>query len=260
MSVPWRNIFCSVPVWSIVATNFFFFAAMRGVKVILPLYVKEALNTTITEVGIISFQSLKKIIIATFFFYVLKQNGVFSAIPSVGALLLHLIIGPLFDHVRAEQKYSLTAIRKVFHVVGKPFVFYYPFAFIFLIELIRNCWSGDHDVRCYCGRSWAKISDYWIDYCGCIIDRVGPDGRIQLRSDGYCSRICRNFTGNQQYHRIINRFHCSHDCVYPYTKCNFFSLFTHFQNIFEILTSHVVFRKRRKNGTTCLSCLEASSR
>ena len=43
----------------------------------------------------------------------------FSAIPSVGALVLHFIMGPLFDYIRVKQLFSLTVIRKSFHIVGK---------------------------------------------------------------------------------------------------------------------------------------------
>jgi len=42
----------------------------------------------------------------------------FSAIPSVGALVLHFIMGPLFDYIRVKQLFSLTVIRKSFHIVG----------------------------------------------------------------------------------------------------------------------------------------------
>ena len=47
------------------------------------------------------------------------QNGVFSALPLVGALLLHLAVGPVFDWVRAKNWYSVTIVRKGFHAVGK---------------------------------------------------------------------------------------------------------------------------------------------
>ena len=38
--------------------------------------------------------------------------------PLVGALILHIVAGPLFDYVRTKKKYSTTTVRKVFHVAG----------------------------------------------------------------------------------------------------------------------------------------------
>lgn len=38
--------------------------------------------------------------------------------PSVVALLLHLIVGPLFDYVRAKKIFTVTVVRKIFHVIG----------------------------------------------------------------------------------------------------------------------------------------------
>ena len=57
VSVPWRKIFSSIPVWSVVMTNFFFYAAMKGIKVNLPLYIRETLDFTIEEVKSLSFFS-----------------------------------------------------------------------------------------------------------------------------------------------------------------------------------------------------------
>jgi len=94
VSIPWCKILTCIPVWSVVISNFFFFAGMKGIKVTLPLYIKEALGSSITE------------------------NGIFSAIPSVGALVVHFLMGPLFDYVRAKTTLSLTVIRKVFHIIG----------------------------------------------------------------------------------------------------------------------------------------------
>lgn len=38
--------------------------------------------------------------------------------PAVAALIVHLIVGPLFDYVRAKKVFSVTVIRKIFHVIG----------------------------------------------------------------------------------------------------------------------------------------------
>lgn len=48
--IPWKQILLSVPVWSIVLTNIFFFGATKGVIVNLPLFIKDVLNATVTEV------------------------------------------------------------------------------------------------------------------------------------------------------------------------------------------------------------------
>jgi undecaprenyl pyrophosphate phosphatase UppP len=54
--------------------------------------------------------------------FIPMQNGIFSAMPSLVALMLHLIIGPLFDCVRAKQIFSVTVVRKIFHVIGIIFL------------------------------------------------------------------------------------------------------------------------------------------
>jgi len=40
----------SIPVWSVISTNFFFFAAQKGTVLNLPLYIKDVLDFTVTEV------------------------------------------------------------------------------------------------------------------------------------------------------------------------------------------------------------------
>ncbi|EFX89865.1 hypothetical protein DAPPUDRAFT_309475 [Daphnia pulex] len=96
-AIPWSKILRSIPVWSVIITNFFFFAATKGTVINLPLFIRDVLDFSITE------------------------NGIFSAMPSVVALMLHLIIGPLFDCVRAKQIFSVTVVRKIFHVIGTLF-------------------------------------------------------------------------------------------------------------------------------------------
>ena len=36
----------------------------------------------------------------------------------MAALIIHLIVGPLFDYVRAQNVCSVTIVRKIFHVIG----------------------------------------------------------------------------------------------------------------------------------------------
>ena len=58
----------------------------------------------------------------SFFFivFVKKKIGIFSAIPLVGSLVIHLIVGPVFDVLRSRITFcSLTVLRKAFHIVGK---------------------------------------------------------------------------------------------------------------------------------------------
>ena len=43
--------------------------------------------------------------------------------PSVVALIIHLIVGPLFDYARAKKTFSVTVIRKIFHVIGNAHFF-----------------------------------------------------------------------------------------------------------------------------------------
>lgn len=92
--IPWAKILRSVPVWSVVVTNFFFFAVVKGIVLNLPIFVRDVLDFTVTE------------------------NGIFSAMPLIAALLLHLLIGPFFDYIRNHNKYTPTTVRKIFHVVG----------------------------------------------------------------------------------------------------------------------------------------------
>nr|CAH0105935.1 unnamed protein product [Daphnia galeata] len=95
--IPWSKILLSIPVWSVVTTNFFFFAATKGTVINLPLFIRDVLDFSVTE------------------------NGIFSAMPSMVALIIHFIIGPLFDCVRAKQIFSVTVVRKIFHVIGTLF-------------------------------------------------------------------------------------------------------------------------------------------
>ncbi|KAI9555754.1 hypothetical protein GHT06_018269 [Daphnia sinensis] len=92
--IPWAKMLRSVPVWSVVVTNFFFFAVVKGIVLNLPIFVRDVLDFTVTE------------------------NGIFSAMPLIAALMLHLLVGPFFDYIRTHNKYTSTTVRKIFHVVG----------------------------------------------------------------------------------------------------------------------------------------------
>ena len=48
--IPWVKMLRSVPVWSVVITNFFFFAVGKGIVLNLPIYVRDVLDFTVTEV------------------------------------------------------------------------------------------------------------------------------------------------------------------------------------------------------------------
>jgi hypothetical protein len=45
--------------------------------------------------------------------------------PLVGALVVHLVAGPIFDFVRTKNLYSSTTVRKIFHVLGIEYIYIY---------------------------------------------------------------------------------------------------------------------------------------
>jgi len=94
VAIPWAKILTSVPVWSVMITNFFFFAASKGIALTLPLFIREVLDFSITE------------------------NGIYSALPLVGNVIVRFGTGPVFDHIRSKNMFSLTTLRKLFHAVG----------------------------------------------------------------------------------------------------------------------------------------------
>jgi len=49
----------------------------------------------------------------------IRQNGIYSALPSVGNVIVHFATGPIFDHVRSQNALSLTKLRKIFHAAGE---------------------------------------------------------------------------------------------------------------------------------------------
>ena len=48
--VPWKQMIGSVPVWSLLFTNVFFFAAYNSIAVNMPIFMKDVLGLAITEV------------------------------------------------------------------------------------------------------------------------------------------------------------------------------------------------------------------
>lgn len=53
------------------------------------------------------------------FYFVVLQIGIFSALPLISSVVIHLAVGPLFDYVRVKRCCSLTAIRKTFNLIGR---------------------------------------------------------------------------------------------------------------------------------------------
>jgi len=94
VAIPWSKITTSVPLWSVMITCFFFHATSKGIVLTLPIFIKEVLDFSITE------------------------NGIYSALPSVGNVFVHFTAGPIFDYVRSLNKFSLTNLRKIFHAMG----------------------------------------------------------------------------------------------------------------------------------------------
>jgi len=108
-SIPWSDILTSVPVWAAMVTNFFFHATSMGITMTLPLFIGEVLDFTITE------------------------NGIYSALPSVGNVIVHFATGPIFDHVRSQNALSLTKLRKIFHAAGTVI----PAAMLFAVSQVE---------------------------------------------------------------------------------------------------------------------------
>ncbi|XP_034952243.1 sialin [Chelonus insularis] len=89
-AVPWKSIFTSMPVWSIVIIHccnvFGFFTVINQ----LPTYMKYILDFNI------------------------KENGLLSSLPYIGKYLFALLSAYLGDYLRRTNKLSVTAIRKLF--------------------------------------------------------------------------------------------------------------------------------------------------
>ncbi|XP_076654756.1 putative inorganic phosphate cotransporter [Halictus rubicundus] len=90
LSVPWKSIFLSAPVWAIVITHgcsvFGYFTVVNQ----LPTYMKYILNFNI------------------------KENGLLSSLPYLGKYLFAVAMSSLADHLLKKKKLSVTAIRKIF--------------------------------------------------------------------------------------------------------------------------------------------------
>lgn len=89
-SVPWKQIFMSMPVWAIVVTHgcsvFGYFTVVNQ----LPTYMKDVLHFNI------------------------KENGLLSSLPYLGKYIMAVISSYLADKLRQSGKLSTTATRKFF--------------------------------------------------------------------------------------------------------------------------------------------------
>ncbi|XP_015108553.1 sialin [Diachasma alloeum] len=90
LSVPWKSIFTSLPVWAIVITHacsvFGYFTVVNQ----LPTYMKYILDFNI------------------------KANGLLSSLPYIGKYVFALATSTLADYLRSTNRLSVTAIRKIF--------------------------------------------------------------------------------------------------------------------------------------------------
>lgn len=90
LSVPWKSIFTSAPVWAIVITHgcsvFGYFTVVNQ----LPTYMKYILNFNI------------------------KENGMLSSLPYLGKYIFAVATSSLADYLLRTGRLSTTAIRKVF--------------------------------------------------------------------------------------------------------------------------------------------------
>jgi len=165
----------------------------------------------------------------------------FSAIPSVGALVLHFIMGPLFDYIRVKQLFSLTVIRKSFHIVGTLGPAAMMFAVFnmnsdhkYLIISLITIGVSLTEVTMMGGFYYA-LMDVAPEYSGIL---QGIKNTVGLSTGFIVPMIVSFLTPTVNSIKIVILiFVCD-----------------------RVLTSSVLIRKRRKNGVTCSSCLEVFSR
>lgn len=90
LSVPWKSILLSPPVWAIIITHgcsvFGYFTVVNQ----LPTYMKYILNFNI------------------------KQNGMLSSLPYLGKYIFAVTTSSVADYLLRKKKLSVTAIRKIF--------------------------------------------------------------------------------------------------------------------------------------------------
>lgn len=95
LSVPWKSIFTSPPVWAIVITHgcsvFGYFTVVNQ----LPTYMKYILNFNI------------------------KENGMLSSLPYLGKYIFAVATSCLADYLLRTGRLSTTAIRKIFTVFAE---------------------------------------------------------------------------------------------------------------------------------------------
>ncbi|GAB6024780.1 hypothetical protein CHUAL_009906 [Chamberlinius hualienensis] len=94
VSVPWKELLRSTPVWAITISHFCANFGLYFLVINLPLFMKEVLKFDI------------------------KQNGLLSSLPYICSLLVNLFAGKLTDYLRRQGKLTLTIIRRIFNTIG----------------------------------------------------------------------------------------------------------------------------------------------
>ncbi|KAK5908782.1 hypothetical protein CgunFtcFv8_016811 [Champsocephalus gunnari] len=92
--IPWRAILTSGPLWAIVVAHFSYNWTFYTLLTLLPTYMKEVLGFSI------------------------QQNGMLSALPYIGCVVLAVLSGQLADHLRETCLVRTVTVRKVFSIVG----------------------------------------------------------------------------------------------------------------------------------------------
>ncbi|OQR67980.1 sialin-like [Tropilaelaps mercedesae] len=111
MATPWRQILCSLPVWS-VHIAFFGTLYLQYVLIIeLPTYLGTVLHFDI------------------------RSNGLFSSLPYVGAIIAGCVAGHIGDGIVASGWLSRTATRKLVNGVAAVV----PSVILFLVVRIAGC-------------------------------------------------------------------------------------------------------------------------
>ncbi|XP_068184114.1 sialin-like [Antennarius striatus] len=92
--IPWQAIATSKPLWAIIVITFCFDWTFFTLLTLLPTYMKDVLG------------------------YSIRQNGILSALPSLGSSLISLVAGQLSDYLRETCLYPTTIVRKIFSIIG----------------------------------------------------------------------------------------------------------------------------------------------
>jgi len=91
---PWREILTSLPVWALALAFFADEWTLSTLAICLPLYMHDVLGLDMTK------------------------NGVYSAVPFVGAIVALPLAGSFADWLRAPGRLSTNVVRKIFCVAG----------------------------------------------------------------------------------------------------------------------------------------------